>query len=522
MARNLYRFYLYIIFIALLIFAVVVTAQLLNTLLDLTPLRGSYVTQPSHAAVVQALVFAVIGWLISGTLGGLHYWLIRRDQRGDPGAGGSAIRSFFLNMTEVVGMLVVVSMIGYGIFNNWGNGYHDSIPGALGSALPTLGMIVSLEFERRRFPASKGVALVFQRLHFFGGQLILLFFMTSAFVSSLRPLLDLLFFGGQGKCSEGYCPPYQAGGLALTLFWFTACWLLYSLITDWDRSRLVRLIMHGASLAYGLGWMLYGVFVALEVLLAPAFHKTLGFKDIFSYSGAYNFVTPLVLGLLSTAVYHLLLRSLWRRNLFGRATLLLSEGTIAALLLAAMFWWGCGLLLYNLLQTIAPAPSTPDNLAWLTTLALLIPGLVYIPLDLLIRRRFSLDPASALGPRRSLVLALLAAGILTFAIGGALALYTWGTALLGSPLDGWQQIAHAGLAATIAGAALIAIYLWPLLGEHLLAHSARLEQPPAPETPAPPTVIEDILDELLAGRITRAEAAARIRALRGTATLLLI
>jgi hypothetical protein len=120
------------------------------------------------------------------------------------------------------------------------------------------------------------------------------------------------------------------------------------------------------------------------------------------------------------------------------------------------------------------------------------------------------------------VLALLAAGILTFAIGGALALYTWGTALLGSPLDGWQQIAHAGLAATIVGAALIAIYLWPLLGEHLLARSARPEQPPAPETPAPPTVIEDILDELLAGHITRAEAAARIRALRGTATLLLI
>lgn len=46
MARNLYRFYLYIIFIALIVFAVVVTSQLLGTLFEFTSLRGSYDTPP--------------------------------------------------------------------------------------------------------------------------------------------------------------------------------------------------------------------------------------------------------------------------------------------------------------------------------------------------------------------------------------------------------------------------------------------------------------------------------------------
>lgn len=41
--RNLYRCYLYTVFIALLVFVATVTGQLLNMLLTHTPLRGSYV-----------------------------------------------------------------------------------------------------------------------------------------------------------------------------------------------------------------------------------------------------------------------------------------------------------------------------------------------------------------------------------------------------------------------------------------------------------------------------------------------
>lgn len=523
MARNLYRFYLYIIFVALIVFAVVVTSQLLGTLFEFTALRG-YGAAPTQATLVQALVFAIVGWLISGVLGGLHYWLIRRDQRQDPAAGGSAIRSFFLNLTEGIGVLVAVPLIGFLVIGNWAYGYNGGASYPLGAALPTLLMVLGLEMERRRFPAHNNVALAFQRLHFFGVQLVLFSMLAGAFFfNGFRTLVDLVFFAGQGECHELYCQPRaQAAGLAVLLLWFFACWLIYALITSRDTSRLVRMILHGASLALGIGWLLAGVFIALEVGLSPLFHVSLSFNDVLGYNASHDFITPLTLGLIATIVYHLLLQDIIRRNLIRRATLLLTETTIAALLLASLFWWGCGSLLYNLLQTLAPSPTAPDAQGWITTLALLIPGLVYIPLDLVIRRRFALDPASALGPRRSLILALLAAGILALAIGGAVALYAWLTALLGSPLTNWPQLAHGGLASTIVGAALIAIYIWPLRAEHLLARQARVGQPPAPEQSPTQPVVEDILDELLAGRITRAEAAARIRSLQGTATLLFI
>ncbi|HEY3994088.1 MAG TPA: hypothetical protein VGM01_14570 [Ktedonobacteraceae bacterium] len=518
MARNLYRFYLYIIFIALIIFAVGVTAQLLSTLFALTPLRGSYIERPTQAALVQSLVFAVVGWIISGTLGGLHYWLIRRDQNSDPlGAGGSAIRAFFLNMTEATGILVVVSLIGFAVLGNWAYNNDGDVSYSLGIALPTLLMVLVLEAERRRFQTPKSATLVFQRLHFFGVQLILLLFLASSFTIGFRPLADILFFGRRGLCSNNsndYCQTYHTAGLAMMLLWFTACWLVYSLLTSRDSSRIVRMIMHGASLAFGLGWMLYGVFILLEVILSPLFHIASNFNDVLGSSATHDFVSPLALGILSTIIYHLLLRDIARRDLLGRSALLLSEGSIATLLLASVFWWGCGSLFYNLLQVLAPSPTVPNAESWLMALALLITGLSYIPLDLIIRRRFALDPVSALGPRRSLVLALLGAGILAFAIGGVVALYAWGTALLGSPLDNWPQTAHSGLATTIIGATLIIIYVWPLRGEHLLARPSKGEQPPTSELPVTSNTIDEILDELLDGRITRAEAVTCLQALQ--------
>src|SRR5690349_17906120 len=98
MARNLYRFYLYAVFLAMLIFAAVAIDMFLQTFLALTALRGTYSSSPTNAALVQVTVFFVVSWFVAGLLGGLHYWLIRRDMQNDPAAGHSAIRAFFLNI----------------------------------------------------------------------------------------------------------------------------------------------------------------------------------------------------------------------------------------------------------------------------------------------------------------------------------------------------------------------------------------------------------------------------------------
>src|SRR6266571_6718899 len=111
MARNLYCIYLYIVFIAMLIFAAIGLGRLLQTLFSITHLRGTYGTLPTNASIVKATVFFVVSWIIAAIFGILHYWLIRRDMQNDPAAGSSAIRSFFLNITELIDapLAIVVS-----------------------------------------------------------------------------------------------------------------------------------------------------------------------------------------------------------------------------------------------------------------------------------------------------------------------------------------------------------------------------------------------------------------------------
>lgn len=521
MARSLYRFYLYAIFVILVIFAVSATAQLLITLFTFTPLRGDFASAPSQTEFVQSLVFAIVGWIISGTLGGLHYWLIRRELQSEPAAGAGAIRAFFLNITEAAGTLLVVPLVGFALIENWAFNSHGNVAYAAGIALPTLAMIILFDWERRRTRAQRGAALVFQRLHLFGVQLILLFFLASSFLAALRPLASNLFLGEQSGCNPASnCPSHNLIGLMVTLLWFACGWLIYGFFTRQDSSRLVRMIMHGTSLAFGISFVLAGVFLGLELAVSPLFKVSVSMSDVLGPEAGYDFVSPLLTGILIVAIYHWLLHDLSRRNQVDLQTRRLSEWTIATVLLAATFWWGCAYLLYNLLQTIAPAPSGPESTSWVITVALLLTGLSYIPLDLSVRRRFKLDPTSVMGPRRGLVLALLGASILAFAIGGATALYAWLTAVLGSPLINWPQVAHTGIAAAIVGIIVAGIYLWTTRTEHLFTRQPAPVQPPAPAPPGARVRIESILDALLAGQISREEAATRLQALIATDVVL--
>lgn len=519
MTRGLYRFYLYAISVALLILAISATSQLLSTLFKFTPLRGSYGYIPDKSVLVQSLVFAVVGWLIAGTLGGLHYWLIRRDIQNDPAASTSGIRSFFLNITEALNILIAVAVIGFGALESWAQYAGSDVSWAVAIGLSTLAGALLLELERRRTPEQRGAALVFQRLHFFGVQMFLLFFLTWSFLYNFRFIVNTLFFNPQGQCTGYYCSSYNPLLLGLTVLWFAACWLVYGLITSKDASRTVRMVMHGASLAFGIGYILGGVFVAFEVVLLRLLFKTnLAWQDIFGYSASHDFLSPLLLGLLITGVYHLLLRDVSRRGLMEVRVRHLSEWAIAAVLLAGTFGWGIGSAIYNLLQ----GPDlVSGNQAWAAALALMISGVAYIPLEIYFRWQHALDPVNTAGPRRGFVLALLGIGTLGLAIGGATALYAWGTALLGSPIYNWPQLAHSGLSGAIVGGIIASFYLWTARSEHLFTRRPKASEPPAPTTPevpvtpAIPATIEEVLDELLAGSISREEAATRIRGLGG-------
>jgi hypothetical protein len=535
-ARNLYRFYLYIVYIAFLIFVAVAIGSLLNTLLAFTPLRGGYgATTPDAQSVVQAIVFAVFASTIAGVLAVLHYWLIRRDIRNDPAAGASAIRSFFLNITEAFGIALAVPMFGFFVLNTLATSPQQGVVSSVAFALPTLALVVLLALERRRTQAGVGTALTFQRLHFYGVQILLLIFLTISWQTAIRPLIDALFFASKGllaSCGGGYCPPtVNPLLLIISVLWFVCFWLGYGWLVRKDTSPLLRLILHCLSLAYGIGFALYGLYQAFQVLFLFLFGSAPALSDVIGPSGAHDFFSPLTLGILIIGVYYLWLRLAARQGLIEHGVLTLTEYAIAAILSAAAFCWGAGYIIYNLLQAWVPVPTGPAASDWATALALLVAGLGYIPLGLYLRRRNSKEPVTGADPQRGFVLALCGGGLIALAIGMAVALYAGVTALFRSPIANWQLVAHSGLAAGIIGAILVAIYLPIALREHLFSGAPKLV--PAEDTtltvpvssstpdvpaavasvPVAPVTLEAILDELLAGKIARDEAATRIRAL---------
>jgi len=294
-------------------------------------------------------------------------------------------------------------------------------------------------------------------------------------------------------------------------------------------------MLHGASFAYGIGSILFGIYVGVKLIILPLFKLSALFKDILGPNPSYDFVSPLTLGILVVVIYHLWLSGAAKRGLINPSVNSLMESAIAAIVSAVVFWVGCGTVLYNTLQQLAHTPPAPDAMSWISAIALVVAGLGYIPLEIYQRRRHSVDPSSASSPRRGLVLALLGGGILASVIGGVTALYLWVTALFGSPVDNWQQTVHVGLAAFIVGVVLVGIYLWSALKEGYWSRSNKQstpsdtspseapspdalpsDVPPSdvlPQSSAEPATVEDTLDELLAGKIARDEAAARIRVL---------
>jgi hypothetical protein len=258
---------------------------------------------------------------------------------------------------------------------------------------------------------------------------------------------------------------------------------------------------------------LYGIYNGVVLIVLAALHQAAALKDIVGPNATYDFVSPLTFGLLVVGVYALLVRKAAQQRLIDQTVAVLIEDAIAGILAAVAFWWGSGYVLYNVFEKLAPSPAAPDAHAWAAAIALVIAGVAYIPFDLYLGRRYVIAASSAAGPRRAFVLALLGAGILAFAIGGVTALYAGITGLSGSPLSNGTQVMHVGLAAFFVGVLVVGIYLWVAIREQHFTGLLKQPAPVVPVHPGKPGTIEEVLDELLAGKITRDEAARRIRAL---------
>lgn len=513
MTRTLYRAYLYVVTVGMLIFAAVGLYLILDALLRQTSLAGPFAAPMTRPEAVQSMTFGALAWLIAGALGGFHYWLIRRDMRKYPEAGESAVRSLFLNGNEAIAAIVaVIAAVAFTsqLATDVSQGIDVS---TLSVAVTALTMTTVLELERRRARPARGAALVFQRLHEYGAPLVLLLFVaTSAWQQAIsRTTLKLIATGDpESLCNQyGACPPvYRLGFLWLAAALVSLGLAWYALLVWRDTHSSIRQFLHLAAFGFGIIFLTIGVQGGLELALRGVFNLGVQRASVADMVGSLGF------GLLAAVAVGLWLRQEADDLPMGSGAVGLSAQAIASAVLAVPFWWGAGMTLRYLVERSVPAGAalTRSDLAF--ALSLLVAGVFYAPLALDLRRRTELRHIA--GPRRALTLGLLAAGVIAGAVGIVTALYAVGTKLLGSPLASWQGTARTGTVVLIVGAGLAALYVWRAIQEHAFGpiqlHPAPHVAPPL--TPAQPhDAIDVVLDEFAAGELTHENAADRLREL---------
>ncbi|MBX5451880.1 MAG: hypothetical protein IRZ24_17600 [Thermogemmatispora sp.] len=535
MARNLYRSYLYVILLLLLVLAIYALADLLNPLWRLTPWRPGNEAVPDRAEVVQALVFAVTVLLFVAVLGGLHYWLLRRDLRQDPAAGGSAVRAFFLNLGELVLAPIAIFSLGQ-VLIQFQSGYAAS-------GLAALAGLLALEWERRRLPVGPGLARFFQRLHVYGVQLILLFPLVSATSYFLSLTLDTFFLGGGHVAPSAVVNGHaDLRGPLATALWFVLTWFAYGYLNRYDPGSWLRRLFYGGVLVYGLFLTLNECAALLDLLLRFLTGEKIQATALLTPPGALFFTLPagmVLVGLLVASCGWLWLQSEVKQlsdPRLARAVLHYSLVAVAAALLALLFWAGSGRLLLALLFSLFPTGPLPQPGDWIDGWAPLLLGLSTLPLNLLLMWRYRQEPERALLPCQGFILAALIGGVLATTVGGAVLLFSLGTVALGSPVESWPRLMQESVVGLLVGLVVLAFYLWQARRSGVLANlgsslpapvqSARSGTGPeaAPSITAATAAeavgegtpaLEDILRRLQDRQISLEEAASQIRALFG-------
>ncbi len=414
---------------------------------------------------------------------------------------------------------------------------NSSTPAAF--ALSSLALWAWLDWERQGTQPNPGAASAFQRIHLYGVQLILLFILSANWISSVGQLADSLFYGGKGSGTSacaGFVPCQQGPNLlslSTSVLFILLFWLWYGYLSRRDTASLFRRVCYFISYGYGFIFMLMAVSRIFTLLLFTILKVPVPPNELSGPNAQYDIVSPLSLGLITTGVYLFWIRRSTLLHPGEKVATNLSIQAITAVLMAATFWASVSALLLNVLQKLFPTGTPLTAESWAYPLALLITGIGYILLDILLRRHSV--QSSYILPLRGFVFALLGGSILAIAIGGAVALYAYSTATLGSPLDNWQSTAQTGLAIFITGVVIAALYLLTSIRSGIFARQSRASRPIRPATaiatiteiPANPTAplvppmpvdirsqaIGNILDDLLASSISRDEALARIEQL---------
>jgi hypothetical protein len=456
--------------------------------------------------------------IIVAGLGGLHYWLIRRDMASDPQPGASGVRSFTLNVAEAIATMVFV-IAGAITLSEFDLSFQQGLAYGAAVALGAGGLTLLLEWERLRATPTRGAAVIFQRLRIDGLAFILAFTLvffigqavnqTETLIGQGSGALKCLAIQPNGPYQGPFYPPCitsQLIGQWLAVLLIIGVWLLYLRLGARDLGTLVRPIFLLLGFAAGVIALVVGVQRLAEYALRLVTSTADARPD---YINNFDAAPALVYAAIVLGVYGWRLLAEAQREPFNLPTTRLTMRAVGGLIFAVPFWVGAQMILNNLfIKGFPGGPTTDTN--WHVAFAMLIAGLAYVPLALWLGATTRAEGAK--GPRRGFVLALLAAGALATAGSLATLIFSVVTALLNVPVGDWQSVARNAGATLIVGLILGGLYLWISLREGQFARAPHPEPAPVPEG-APIPALDDVLTRFQQGGLSQAEAAERIRTL---------
>jgi hypothetical protein len=530
MIRNLYRSYLYAVCITLLIVATVVTATALETWLANSIMRGPYNSSSDYQPIVRAVVSLVVVWLVTVLVGGAHYWLIRRDIADDPAAGGGAVRSAFLNVTQLLAALIFIGEAAFGI-TRFGQQY-DAPAASVAAAIATGGLFALLQWERQRLPVATAGARTLQRVHYYFAQFVLVLIATPFWLQAVQQSVQMIaaragifdpcgfYYAGGGCDSATYYPLRQVVADWGAALFVALCWIGYTWFTRADLSSKLRQTLHLLALGYALWFALQGAQGILDALLRQVIGHPYQSNDLASSGG--GVLGALMFGAIAVLAYWRLYAREAADLPSGIPAARLAQHALIAVVLAFPFWVGAHMLLVDVVERIVPGGSHPLAADFTRAGAMVLAGAAFMPVTLLLGRRTHETGVS--WPHRVFVLILLASGVITSAGGLVVTLQAAGSSFLGAGASDWQLSARTGAVTLLVGVIMVALFATLAARNRYLV--ARTEPKPAQPVVSPtmtrpteqPVVssealdsLDDILDALMAGRISRDEAAARIR-----------
>jgi hypothetical protein len=524
MLASLRRVYYYFVASVALIFLTYAIQNVVYEVLVRTGLQGYSYSQPG--SLRQAAVLLAVAVVIVAPVGGLHWWLIRRDARQDPTALGGVVREIFLDLLTFGSLITVTISLGsvlYYAFEtshaSYESGPTTQLSLVIGWGIALIALSAERLATRDQHTAAKAISGTFAGLTGLAFLITIAVLGSSALqmvvdhAASLYPGCSLNGFTDNQTFPCQIITPNSPGSPLGSTFAYV---LGFAAIVYWLRDiagTAGRLIVDAAYIIVGTITALAGVFDLMQGLLHYFTHYPLTqfAQSLVSTESSGIPTTPFAGSLAMGAILlGYFVTQAWAVPNRGQHPELGRQVALVAIAvpLAATFLIGASEVLGGLFLLPTLFPQSADF--WFGAVSMALSGVAWVALWPLLARMSNPTGTGPQLPRRVYVYIVLGGTIVSAVISLAVGIYYAITSAIGTAADVTNRATFEAFATTIVMGAAAGYYWFVLVrDQRILRQHAPVAPPPA--SGDAPIALEDLLLQVAGGQLSVNAAAALLR-----------